>query len=292
MSFVRFCRLQSILTTSRCASSLCARPVNFNATRFWSTPASSLAAATAQVPVTTAVTSRLSQIQSSRWQQQQHSQQQQQCVSMSTTTSNSGDRMVWVDLEMTGLDDLTDHIIEMACVITDGDLNIVAEGPELVIHQSDEVLDNMNAWCVEHHGKSGLTQRVRESKLSLEEAEKGMVAFVSKHIPAASSTEIWKRPPLAGNSVHADKRFLDRYMKNFTELLHYRIVDVSTVKELGARWYPDLMKNAPRKAGSHRALDDILESVAELAFYRKALFVGGGGDGAGAGGASESGHVL
>lgn len=173
-------------------------------------------------------------------------------------------RIVWVDLEMTGLDLDRDHILEMACIVTDGNLNVIEEGPDIVIHQPKEILDNMNEWCVEQHGKSGLTKAVQESKVSLGEAEELMLKFVETHCPKGKC-------PLGGNSVHCDKKFLDKYMERFIDHLHYRIIDVSTVKELCRRWYPDLM-SINTKDGSHRALQDIKESIEELKYYRKAIF--------------------
>ncbi|MEE6484618.1 hypothetical protein FKM82_013943 [Ascaphus truei] len=136
-----------------------------------------------------------------------------------------GKRMVWVDLEMTGLDIEREQIIEMACLITDSDLNIIAEGPNLIIKQPDELLDSMSDWCKEHHGKSGLTQAVRDSKITLQQAEYEFLSFIRQHTPPSLC-------PIAGNSVHADKKFLDKHMPQFMRHLHYRIVDVSTVKEL------------------------------------------------------------
>uniref|UniRef100_A0A8C4QZI3 Oligoribonuclease, mitochondrial n=1 Tax=Eptatretus burgeri TaxID=7764 RepID=A0A8C4QZI3_EPTBU len=174
-------------------------------------------------------------------------------------------RMVWVDLEMTGLDIETDEIIEMACIITDSNMNIIAEGPNLIIHQPDSLLDNMSDWCKTHHGKSGLTQAVRSSNISLQAAEYEFLSFVRQHTPPGAC-------PLAGNSVHADKKFLERFMPQFTRHLHYRIIDVSTIKELCLRWYPEDFEQAPQKRASHRALDDIRESIKELTFYRKHIF--------------------
>ncbi|KAE8592180.1 hypothetical protein XENTR_v10018676 [Xenopus tropicalis] len=179
--------------------------------------------------------------------------------------NDMGQRMVWVDLEMTGLDIEKDHIIEMACLITDSDLDILAEGPNLIIKQPDELLDGMSDWCKEHHGKSGLTQAVRESKITLQQAEYEFLSFIRQHTPPGVC-------PLAGNSVHADKKFLDKYMPQFMRHLHYRIIDVSTVKELCRRWNPDEYGLAPKKAASHRALDDIRESIKELQFYRENIF--------------------
>ncbi|KAI8359187.1 ribonuclease H-like domain-containing protein [Blakeslea trispora] len=165
---------------------------------------------------------------------------------------------------MTGLDIKKDHLIEIAVLITDSELNIVAKGPELIIHQSKEVMDNMNDWCIEHHGKSGLTKQVLESKLSVKEAEEKVYDFLKEHVPKGAA-------PLAGNSVHEDKRFLLKEMPKVVDHLHYRIVDVSTIKELAKRWYPEVASGVVKKAG-HRALDDIVESIEELRYYRKHVF--------------------
>jgi len=174
-------------------------------------------------------------------------------------------RLVWVDCEMTGLDPNIDTLLEVAVIVTDGDLNIVAEGPNIVIHQPDEVLTSMNEWCIEQHGKSGLTQRVKDSTISLAEAEDQIVSFVKKWTPE-------KKCPLAGNSVGQDAKFLVKYMPKVMNHLHYRIVDVSTIKELSRRWYPDELEKAPKKKMTHRALDDIKESIEELAYYRNSVF--------------------
>lgn len=171
--------------------------------------------------------------------------------------------LVWMDLEMTGLDPETDVILELATIITDQDLNIVAEGPALVVHQPDHVLDAMNEWCKTHHGQSGLTRRVRESTLTLADAEAETLAFVQAHVGERVS-------PLCGNSIHQDRRFLVKYMPDLEAWLHYRNVDVSTVKELVSRWYPDLPK--PAKSGQHLALADIRESINELRYYRSKVF--------------------
>ncbi|XP_055082489.1 small fragment nuclease isoform X2 [Periophthalmus magnuspinnatus] len=190
-------------------------------------------------------------------------------MSTETRTSPSSaamsQRMVWVDLEMTGLDIEKDQIIEMACIITDSDLNVIAEGPNLIIKQPDELLDGMSDWCKEHHSKSGLTAAVRSSNISLEQAEYEFLSFVRQHTPPGQC-------PLAGNSVHADKRFLDKFMPQFMYHLHYRIIDVSTIKELPRRWFPDEYKKTPQKRASHRALGDIRESIKELQFYRANVF--------------------
>lgn len=178
----------------------------------------------------------------------------------------ASDLLVWMDLEMTGLDPERERIIEIATIITDGQLNIVAEGPELVIHQSEALLSSMDAWNKEHHGSSGLTGRVRASTVSEADAEAETLAFVAAHTGARTA-------PLAGNSIHQDRRFLVKYMPALEAHLHYRNVDVSTVKELVRRWYPEVHKRAPKKKETHRALDDIRESLAELAYYRKRAFV-------------------
>ncbi|KAG0774710.1 hypothetical protein G6F22_013851 [Rhizopus arrhizus] len=173
--------------------------------------------------------------------------------------------LVWIDCEMTGLDIKEDHLIEIAVLITDGDLNIVAKGPELVIYQPKEIMDSMNEWCTEHHGKSGLTQKVLESKITTKEAERQVFEFLQQHIPKGVA-------PLAGNSVHADKVFLNKEMPSIVDYLHYRIVDVSTVKELAKRWYPNIASKVVKKS-THRALDDIIESIEELKYYQKHVFV-------------------
>ncbi|XP_061406838.1 oligoribonuclease, mitochondrial [Lethenteron reissneri] len=179
--------------------------------------------------------------------------------------SELGSRVVWVDLEMTGLDIDKDQIIEIACVITDSNLNIIAQGPSLIIHQPDELLDGMSTWCKEHHGRSGLTKAVRESVVSLQMAEYEVLSFVRQHTPPGVC-------PLAGNSVHADKKFLDKFMPQFMRHLHYRIIDVSTIKELCMRWYPEEYEKTPKKKATHRAVEDINESIKELQFYRGNVF--------------------
>jgi len=171
--------------------------------------------------------------------------------------------LVWIDLEMSGLDPDTCEILEIATIVTDPDLVILAEGPELIIHQPDSVLEAMDEWCTQHHGDSGLTAAVKASKISLAEAEKLTVDFLKEHVEAGSS-------PLCGNSIWQDRRFLVKHMPTLDAFLHYRLIDVSTVKELARRWYPDV--TAPKKGESHRALDDIRESIAELSFYRERVF--------------------
>lgn len=173
--------------------------------------------------------------------------------------------LIWMDLEMTGLDPDAERIIEIATIITDGRLNILAEGPELVIHQPDALLDGMDEWNRTHHGGSGLTERVRRSKVTEAAAEEETLTFIGRYCEPRTI-------PLAGNSIHQDRRFLSRYMPRLHDYLHYRNVDVSTIKELAKRWHPEVAHRAPRKSGSHRALEDIKESIAELRYYRRALF--------------------
>lgn len=171
--------------------------------------------------------------------------------------------MVWIDLEMTGLDLEKESIIEIATVITDGELNIIAMGPNLAIKVDDELLANMDEWNTTHHTSSGLVDRVRNEGVSLEEATIQTCNFLRENIEGST-------PPLCGNSVHNDRAFLAKEMPGVLEMLHYRIVDVSTIKELSNRWYPDNPRYVKREA--HRALDDIIESIEELRHYRKSLF--------------------
>uniref|UniRef100_A0A147BH88 Putative oligoribonuclease 3'---5' exoribonuclease n=1 Tax=Ixodes ricinus TaxID=34613 RepID=A0A147BH88_IXORI len=174
--------------------------------------------------------------------------------------------LVWIDLELTGLELETCKIMEIACLVTDGQLNLLSEGIEIAIHQPDEVLEGMNDWCKEHHGKSGLTQACRESSVSVGEAEQRVLSLVSQLVPPGKCH-------LAGNTVYMDRLFLARYMPELNSYLHYRIVDVSTIKELCRRWYPKEYWDALNtKTGSHRALADIKESIEELKFYRQNIF--------------------
>ncbi|MCY3567800.1 MAG: oligoribonuclease [Chloroflexi bacterium] len=179
----------------------------------------------------------------------------------------SKDHLIWVDLEMTGLDPERDVIIETAVLITDGDLNVIADGPEIAIQRSAEELSVMNEWNRRTHHGSGLIKRVRASEVTVEQAEAEILEFVQTWTVEGKS-------PLCGNSVHQDKRFLYREMPRLVDWLHYRIIDVSTVKELATRWYPDLEKFA--KQERHRALEDIRESIAELRWYREQIFKSGG----------------
>jgi oligoribonuclease len=169
-------------------------------------------------------------------------------------------------MEMTGLDAERERIIEIATIITDGALVEVATGPELVIHQPPEILAAMDDWNKTHHGGSGLVARVETSTIDTATAEAQTLAFINAHCTAKD------RPVLCGNSIHQDRRFIRRYMPALEKRLHYRMVDVSSVKELARRWYPGIVTKLPQKKETHRALDDIRESIDELRFYRANVF--------------------
>lgn len=175
-----------------------------------------------------------------------------------------GDRLVWIDLEMTGLDPEKERIIEMATIITDSELNFVAEGPVIAVHQPDSLLDSMDEWCTTTHGASGLTKRVKESTIDEDQAEQQTLEFLQQHLEAGKS-------PLCGNSIGQDRRFLVKYMPRLEGFFHYRNLDVSTVKELARRWRPDVLAGV-KKQGSHLALDDIRDSISELRHYRDTFF--------------------
>jgi oligoribonuclease len=168
-----------------------------------------------------------------------------------------------MDLEMTGLDPDRDQILEMATIVTDGNLKILAEGPVFAIHQPTRVLNNMNAWCKKQHKKSGLVDRVKQSDITLEKAEKETLKFIKKWVGKNKS-------PLCGNSIHQDRAFLRHYMPTLNDYLHYRLIDVSTIKELAKRWYKT---KAFEKESTHLALDDIRDSIEELNHYRELIFV-------------------
>lgn len=169
--------------------------------------------------------------------------------------------LVWIDLEMTGLDPSKERIIEIATLVTDSQLNILAEGPVLAIHQPDHLLNAMDDWCTKTHGHSGLTQRVKDSQVSTREAELATLNFLKDYVEAGCS-------PMCGNSVHQDRRFMRQEMQELEAFFHYRNLDVSTLKELAKRWNPKVAKSF-KKQNSHLALDDIRESVAELRHYRE-----------------------
>lgn len=180
--------------------------------------------------------------------------------------TNSSDRLVWIDCEMTGLDLESDELVEIAVVITDYDLNPVDAGLDIVIKPDASALELMGDYVREMHTSSGLIEEIRNG-ISVAEAEYQVLEYVLKFIPAE------QKAPLAGNSIGTDRAFLAKFMPRLNSQLHYRNVDVSSIKELARRWYPRVYFNAPAKGGGHRALVDILESIRELAYYRKAVFV-------------------
>jgi oligoribonuclease len=177
------------------------------------------------------------------------------------------DRLVWIDCEMTGLDLGSDLLVEVAAVVTDSELNVLGEGVDVVVGASREELARMPDVVRDMHASSGLTDAVLASTVTLREAEEQVLAYVKEHVPEA------RKAPLCGNSIATDRGFLARDMPELESWLHYRMVDVSSVKELARRWYPRAYFNAPKKGGGHRALADILESVQELRYYRAAVFV-------------------
>lgn len=177
----------------------------------------------------------------------------------------SADHLIWIDLEMTGLDPEKERIIEMAVIVTDSELNVVAEGPVFAIHQSNELLDNMDSWNTKQHNVSGLVARVKASKTSEEEAEQAMLAFLKQYVPAGKS-------PMCGNTVYQDRRFLTKYMPELEKFFHYRLLDVSTLKELALRWAPQIYSGV-QKESKHLALDDVRESIEELKYYRKHFLI-------------------
>ena len=169
--------------------------------------------------------------------------------------------LIWIDLEMTGLNPDTDVIIEIATIVTDAELNILAEGPVFAIHQPDSIMLNMDEWNTNQHGKSGLTQRVRDSKISIQQAETSTITFLEQWIHAGKS-------PMCGNSICQDRRFMARYMPRLEAFFHYRNLDVSVFKELARRWKPEIYSGF-KKASKHEALADIYESIDELKYYRE-----------------------
>jgi len=185
-----------------------------------------------------------------------------------TDKNNSGIKdplnLIWIDLEMTGLDTEQDVIIEIATIVTDKNLNVLGEGPILAIHQPDALLDGMDEWNTRQHGQSGLTERVRNTTTSMAEAEQSTIEFLEQFVDAGVS-------PMCGNSICQDRRFLSRQMPKLEAFFHYRNLDVSSVKEIAKRWRPELLKGF-KKQGSHLAMDDIKDSIAELSYYREVFF--------------------
>lgn len=175
--------------------------------------------------------------------------------------ANPNDNLIWLDMEMSGLMPDTDRILELAVVVTDPELNVIAESPVLVIHQSDDVLDGMDAWNKGTHGRSGLIEKVKTSTLDEVAATEIMIEFLKKHVPAGKS-------PMCGNSICQDRRFMARYMADLEKYFHYRNLDVSTFKELARRWKP-VVYSGFKKASRHEALADIYESIDELRYYRE-----------------------
>lgn len=176
----------------------------------------------------------------------------------------SENNLIWVDLEMTGLEPKQHRIIEIASIVTDSELNILAEGPTIAVYQTDSVLAGMDDWCTNTHTNSGLVERVKNSNIDEAEAVKQTIDFLAKWVPKGIS-------PICGNSIGQDRRFLNEYMPELEDYFHYRNLDVSTVKELARRWKPEVLAGV-KKTGTHLALDDIRESIAELQFYRQHFF--------------------
>jgi oligoribonuclease len=181
-----------------------------------------------------------------------------------TPAGDATSNLIWIDLEMTGLDTVTDQIIEIATIVTDAHLNELAEGPDLAIYQPKEIMDGMDEWNTRQHGESGLTKRVLDSKLSMQDAEKQTIVFLEEYVNAGAS-------PMCGNSICQDRRFLARQMPLLEAFFHYRNLDVSTLKILANSWAPEIAKGF-NKESSHRALADIRDSITELTYYRKSLF--------------------
>jgi oligoribonuclease len=188
-------------------------------------------------------------------------------VAASPAQPGADDRLVWVDLEMTGLDVETDVIVEIACIVTDASLVALDDGVQIVVHADPGTLGRMSDFVREMHTKSGLLPEIERSTVDVAAAEQSTLEYVKRHVPAASSA------PLCGNSIGTDRRFLAKYMTGLDEYLHYRSIDVSSLKELCRRWYPAVYRKRPGKAEHHRALDDIRESIEELRFYRANLLV-------------------
>lgn len=186
---------------------------------------------------------------------------------MTPNQTAKNDRIVWADCEMTGLDPARHVLVEIAVVVTDAELNVLDEGIDIVIHATEDELAEMDQVVVKMHGESGLTEQIRESTVSVADAEAQVLEYLKKYVPVAGVA------PLAGNSIASDRKFIVKYMPALDEFLHYRMIDVSSIKELARRWYPRTYSSQPAKGMAHRALADIRESIRELDFYRRALFV-------------------
>jgi oligoribonuclease len=192
-----------------------------------------------------------------------HGKTRYYCEGTTTHMPQNPNNLIWIDLEMTGLDTQNDVIIEIATIVTDSELNTLAEGPVLAIHQGDEILNAMDDWNTKQHGGSGLTERVKNSTINEAEAERQTIEFLRQYVPANAS-------PMCGNSICQDRRFLARCMPALENYFHYRNLDVSSVKELAKRWAPEVFKGFSKES-SHLALDDIRDSIAELKYYREQL---------------------
>jgi oligoribonuclease len=186
-------------------------------------------------------------------------------IAVPEAPASADDRLVWIDLEMTGLDVERHRIVEIAVIVTDARLEVLADGLDLIVHQPPEALAEMDDFVRKMHTKSGLLGEIERSQLSLEAAGKQAVEYITRFVPEAGTA------PMCCNSIGVDRRFLDRYLPNLDKYLHYRSIDVSSIKELCRRWYPAVYKKRPGKAETHRALDDIRESVAELRYYRDTI---------------------
>lgn len=173
--------------------------------------------------------------------------------------------IVWMDLEMTGLNPISDKIIEIACLITDKDLNVLTDGLSFTINQPKEIFDQMNEWCIKQHGESGLVEKCLKSDITLERAESMLLVYLQKYVPKGKC-------PLAGNSIYMDRLFLRHQMSSVDNYLHYRVIDISSIKELCRRWRPDLIKSTPKKRLLHRSLEDLQDSIDELKYYRNTFF--------------------
>lgn len=178
--------------------------------------------------------------------------------------TNNELNLVWIDMEMTGLDPETCKVLEIATIVTDPQLNVLAEGPVIAVHQPDSILDAMDEWCTKTHGESGLTERCQQSHISEAQAAEQTIAFLQDYVDPGKS-------PLCGNTIGQDRRFMVKYMPELEAYFHYRSIDVSTIKELTRRWKPDALEGFTKK-GMHLALDDIRESIEELKFYREKVF--------------------